>query len=503
MTVTMILIIALFQGFQEGFWCQKWEFPTEIVALIGSCVEIPCTYSPATQFKLSSAVWYLYRNTYNNEVFNSKTYSSVRNDYIRRTSLVPGGSCSLRINPVRGADRDRYYPGIAEGSRLNAYELQNRTITLHSLDSPEQPIITMYGNLIEGKAIIIQCNADHTCASRPPSLALNFPGQTKIQSIQLSGGNWREISQLTYIPSYADNKTPLRCTATYPNGLRSQQETILNINIPPKNVTVTLRGKNILMEGSDVTLICSSISNPAVYTYEWYQGKNKIKLPNRGAEITLRNLPWDIGPYSCTAVNDEGRGESTLTEIPVQFPPKNVTVTSSGSNTLKQGSNVTLICNSISNPAVYTYEWYQGKNKIILPNRGPKITVRNLTRDPEPYSCTAVNDVGRGESALTEIPVQYDDQPAQTYYGVYFALAGIICRVLFSFVVFFYRRKKVCHTSPSPTTGEQQESTYTDLTKRDVSQDYDTLKPVIPAELTVGGGNVTTIAEYENIGTKR
>ncbi|XP_075046007.1 myelin-associated glycoprotein-like isoform X2 [Mixophyes fleayi] len=415
MTVTMILIIALFQGFQEGFWCQKWEFPTEIVALIGSCVEIPCTYSPATQFKLSSAVWYLYRNTYNNEVFNSKTYSSVRNDYIRRTSLVPGGSCSLRINPVRGADRDRYYPGIAEGSRLNAYELQNRTITLHSLDSPEQPIITMYGNLIEGKAIIIQCNADHTCASRPPSLALNFPGQTKIQSIQLSGGNWREISQLTYIPSYADNKTPLRCTATYPNGLRSQQETILNINIPPKNVTVTLRGKNILMEGSDVTLICSSISNPAVYTYEWYQGKNKIKLPNRGAEITLRNLPWDIGPYSCTAVNDEGRGESTLTEI----------------------------------------------------------------------------------------PVQYDDQPAQTYYGVYFALAGIICRVLFSFVVFFYRRKKVCHTSPSPTTGEQQESTYTDLTKRDVSQDYDTLKPVIPAELTVGGGNVTTIAEYENIGTKR
>ncbi|XP_075047344.1 Schwann cell myelin protein-like [Mixophyes fleayi] len=397
MSVTRILFLVLFQGFQSGILSQKWEFPTEIVALIGSCVEIPCTYSPAK----SSIVWYLYDSLYYYEVFNSKTSSSVRNDYIRRTSLVPGGICSLRIDPVRETDKGRYYPG--KDRSQNAYDLQSRTITLHVTDTQRQPTLIGSGNMMAGKVSIIQCYADHTCATSPPSLEWNKPGQTKRLLIQLSGGNWREISQLTYIPSYADDKTPLRCTATYPNSLRSQQEAPLNINFSPKNVIVTLRGNNKLIEGSDVTLSCKSLSNPPIHTYEWYKGKNKIRLRNPWPEIIVRNLTRDIEPYSCAAVNNEGRGESALTEIPVQYAPTGVLIIESQA---EDGPTVLTCYYMSSRPNVTHYSWL--KDNSLLPNETRQTLMMDKSEEHYgSYTCVAHNSVGTSFSQAVNIAGQY------------------------------------------------------------------------------------------------
>ncbi|XP_056400858.1 B-cell receptor CD22-like [Hyla sarda] len=176
----------------------------------------------------------------------------------------------------------------------------------------------------------------------------------------------------------------------------------------PKNVTVTVIGKEEVMEGSDVTLRCNSISKPKPSTYEWNRGKKKTRLRNTGPEIIVRKVTGNMEPYSCAAINLMGRGESALMEIPVLYSPKNVIVTIIGKEEVMEGSDVTLRCNSVSNPDVSKYEWYKGKNRTKSTYTGGKeITVKNVTWNMEPYSCAAINTVGRGESALMEIPVLY------------------------------------------------------------------------------------------------
>ncbi|KAM4016756.1 sialoadhesin-like isoform 2-T3 [Anomaloglossus baeobatrachus] len=172
-------------------------------------------------------------------------------------------------------------------------------------------------HLTEGEATTIRCTVKHTCRSSPPSLQWNKPGQVHHQSVEISKRSWREESNLTYIPSYLDDGTNILCTATYPNGRSFLKLGMLNITSAPKNVTVAVLAIGEVMEGSDVTLQCNSSSKSKVNKYEWYKGKDKAKLPETGREITVRNVTRDVEPYSCAAINDVGRGESALMEIPV------------------------------------------------------------------------------------------------------------------------------------------------------------------------------------------
>ncbi|KAM3921586.1 B-cell receptor CD22-like [Leptodactylus fuscus] len=169
----------------------------------------------------------------------------------------------------------------------------------------------------EGEAATMRCSVDHTCRSSPPSLQWNKPGQVKRKSVEISGGSWREESELTYIPSYVDDESRVQCTATYPNGQRTERSKILYIDYAPKNVTVIVIEMDEVIEGSDVTLQCNDFANPDVHEYEWYKGKTRLRN-NRG-EMTVHKVTRDMEPYSCTAINRVGRGESAPIQIPVLY----------------------------------------------------------------------------------------------------------------------------------------------------------------------------------------
>ncbi|XP_075697014.1 Schwann cell myelin protein-like [Rhinoderma darwinii] len=315
--VKQVYLLIICQDFYLGSVCQDWTFPTTITAVIGSCVEIPCTYNnPPSISGTSGTVWYLYARTSYPEILNSKDSSSVMEEYKDRTSLVPGEkSCTLRIDPVRREDGNNYYyPGIAEHIYINANK-QYRNIYLYVTDTVAT-LFSMSEYLIEEQASIIRCTAEHTCRSRPPSLQWNKPGQIRKKSVDISGGSWREESKLTYIPSYVDDGTPVQCTATYPNGQRTGRSEILNIHYAPKNVSVTF----IMMKERDVSLQCSSFSKPAVYEYEWYKGKDKTKLPDTGREITVQNVTRDVDPYSCAVINAVGRIQKRTESMELKGP---------------------------------------------------------------------------------------------------------------------------------------------------------------------------------------
>ncbi|XP_075135281.1 Schwann cell myelin protein-like [Leptodactylus fuscus] len=217
-SMKQIYLLLICQGFYLGSVCQRWTFPSRISAVFGSCVEVPCTYHPDGDSGTSNIIWYLYNNTNDLEILNTKDSSSVVDEYKGRTSLVPGeNSCTLRIDPVRREDDgDIYYPGIAEDRNINAHK-QNKAVLLNI----DKVNIRLRGSMFlrkEGDATTIRCSVDHTCPSSPPSLKWNKPGQIKKRSVEISGGSWREESELKYFASYVDDGSRVLCTVIVPNG---------------------------------------------------------------------------------------------------------------------------------------------------------------------------------------------------------------------------------------------------------------------------------------------
>ncbi|XP_077113471.1 Schwann cell myelin protein-like isoform X1 [Ranitomeya variabilis] len=429
-----IYLLLIYQGFYLGSVCQRWTFPEIITALIGSCVEIPCTYHPAGRSGSSSAVWYLSIPGSRTEILNTKnSSSSIGISYKGRTSLVPGdNSCTLRIDPVRREDGDKYYyPGIAEDITINAADKQSIRYVYLSVTDEADVRLDLSNRLTEGEPTTILCSVDHTCRSSPPSLQWNKPGQIQNQS-EISDGSWSEQSSLTYIASYVDDGTPVRCTATYHNGQSFHESGTLNIKYTPKNVTVVV-GKDKVVEGSDVTLQCSSFSKSDVFEYEWYKGKDKTKLPDRGWEITVRNVTRDEEPYSCAAINHVGRGESALTEILVLYAAIGVQIT-----VKNEGEFTKLTCDFRgSRPDVTHYTWK--KDGSILHNETGKIlTIYNNVDSYGQYSCIAHNSVG--DSSSSEI---YHEDKILYSPVIWGSVAGALFLLLFIvFLCLCLRRKK-------------------------------------------------------------
>ncbi|CAJ0950017.1 unnamed protein product [Ranitomeya imitator] len=288
-----IYLLLVCQGFYLGSVCQWWEDSEIIFTLIGSCVEIPCTCDPAESRGASGIVWYVNCRRGPQEILNTKNSTLVMKEYKGRTSLVSGNnSCTLRIDPVREEDENTYCPGFIE-EKYYINNMRFRYVILHVGDR-----VNMYffrsDPMIEGKATIIECTAVHACQSSPPSLQWNKPGQVQYQSVQLSGGTWREESRLTYIPSHMDDGTPVRCTATHPN------DAAIGVNIMMKS------------EEGFTELTCDfQSSRPNVTHYTWMKGGSILKNETEKT-LTVDNNEENLGQYSCIAHNSVGNSSSKV-----------------------------------------------------------------------------------------------------------------------------------------------------------------------------------------------
>ncbi|XP_072283103.1 B-cell receptor CD22-like [Pyxicephalus adspersus] len=504
-----VLVLTLFQGLLTECWCQKWDFPNIIFGLAGSCVEIPCVFSPQNNSGTSSTVWYLYRRKQYLEIFNSQKSSSVLSEYRDRTSLARGRkSCSLRIDPVRRDDSEEYYyPGIAEHQRTNAWSLSGMILLLNVTDDPPIPALSGKNRMVEGNSETIECSVWHTCGSSPPSLKYNKSGQTKRHFEALPRGYWREILHLRYVPTSEDDKTVIQCTATYHNGKTSQRAATLNILYAPKDVMVVLPKPKAIIEGGDVILTCFCKSNPPPLTYEWYRANSKVKLRSEDQKsLILRNVSKDTEPYSCSAINEVGRGESPPTRIPMQYAATGVQVIV----LYKAGGATRLKCSFVSSkPNVTHYTWFKDGNKLIY-KTGQILVLDNNEDMSGSFSCIAHNIVGSSTSSELELEaIDADNNEEGTKKMIYmtlFPVLGFIC--LSILVICIYCRYKA-HQASSPTSTTQEvhslknlqcsDANYTDLVKEEVSDYYNSLKPPFPTQREPGGRNVTSDNHYENI----
>ncbi|XP_063049609.1 B-cell receptor CD22-like, partial [Engraulis encrasicolus] len=209
-------------------------------------------------------------------------------------------------------------------------------------------------------------------------------------------------------------------------------ERTLIVKYQPKNTSVSVHPSGEVLEGTSVTLTCSSDANPPVENYTWYK-----KLESSSSSLWLRvgesyNITSitaeDRGHYYCTAENKYGTQNSSTTHLDVLYFPRNTRASLSPPDSVKEGDSVTLTCSSDANPPVDNYTWYKTAGRVTVIQgtwRVPNINLTLISGLEGYYHCEAGNRLGKDNS--TTVQVQFSKPDPGFDKMIVFAVVGAVC----------------------------------------------------------------------------
>uniref|UniRef100_A0AAZ3S5X4 Ig-like domain-containing protein n=1 Tax=Oncorhynchus tshawytscha TaxID=74940 RepID=A0AAZ3S5X4_ONCTS len=214
------------------------------------------------------------------------------------------------------------------------------------------------------------------------------------------------------------------CLAVNEVGCKRSKLVPLKVLCKPKNTSVSVSPSGEIVEGSSVTLTCSSDANPPVDKYTWYK-KNGASLKGYENTFLITNInSEDRGEYYCEAESIYGSLNSSSVSVDIQYGPKNTSVSVSPSGEIVEGSSVTLTCSSDANPPVQNYTWYK-KNVTSPVLSGQNYNITNISsEDSGHYYCEARNKIASENSTALRIIV------AGKHTSIKTAAVGIIIVVL-------------------------------------------------------------------------
>ncbi|KAK2813257.1 hypothetical protein Q5P01_000860 [Channa striata] len=262
-----------------------------------------------------------------------------------------------------------------------------------SVYPPKVPSVSVSpsAQIVEGSSVNLSCSSD----SNP---AANYTWYKKNQT------EINQEPQLVFSSIQSSDSGQYYCTVENELGRRRSEDVFINVEYPPKVPSVSVSPSAEIVEGSSVTLTCSSDSNPAA-NYTWYK-KNEDSPKASGQIFTITDFrPEHSGNYYCEAQNTIGRQKSKSYFIGQPDPPKVPSVSVSPSAQIVEGSSVNLSCSSDSNPAA-NYTWYK-KNQTEI-NQEPQLVFSSIqSSDSGQYYCTVENELGRRRSEDVFINVEY------------------------------------------------------------------------------------------------
>uniref|UniRef100_UPI003AADD1A8 cell adhesion molecule CEACAM5-like n=1 Tax=Centroberyx gerrardi TaxID=166262 RepID=UPI003AADD1A8 len=382
--VVFLLSVPVVQG-QDG-WGVTYT-STEICALKGSTVDIRCTYRyPYSLNRLTTTVektlWFT--------KLEGDKYVDLRTDseYEGRVEYHGDQKNSiLRITDLRETDSAVYKFRFITNHPTGKYT-GSPGVTLTVTDPDLQVQVTKLSVYQFSTWAELKCHSSCRLAGRP-SYVWYRNGQKMKEgtSSSYSGYFYPGDSYSCAVKGLEDFRSP----SVY----------------APKVPSVLVSSSDETVEGSSVTLTCSSDANPAA-TYTWYKenGNPDHKALKTGPQLDFVSIQSsDSGEYYCAAENVLGGNRSDSISINVKYGPKNTSVLVSPSGETVEGSSVTLTCSSDANPAA-TYTWYK-ENRTL--HQGPEESYSFTSissEDSGTYHCQSDNQYGQFNSSSLFIDVQ-------------------------------------------------------------------------------------------------
>ncbi|KAI3352572.1 hypothetical protein L3Q82_005508 [Scortum barcoo] len=367
----------LIQG-QDG-WGVTYT-STEICALKGSTVEINCTYRYPSRInerdtKVEETFWFTKTNIYQFLDLRTDSEYSGRVEY-----HCDKNDCTLRIRDVRESDSAEY----------------KFMFITNQPDAPKLPSVSVSpsAEIVEGSSVTLTCSSDANPAAKYTWYKRNRNHHLPPLSKE---------PQLVFRSIQSSDSGEYYCTAENELGTRTSGNISINVKYAPKLPSVSVSPSAEIVEGSSVTLTCSSDANPAA-KYTWYKENQTLIQEPQGIYHFKSITSEDRGIYHCKSENQHGQSSSESVFIDVQYPPKLPSVSVSPSAEIVEGSSVTLTCSSDANPAA-NYTWYK-ENDDSPKASGQNFTITDLRPEHSGnYYCEAHNRRGLCNSTLHLIVV--------------------------------------------------------------------------------------------------
>ncbi|MBN3303124.1 CD22 protein, partial [Amia calva] len=396
--------LLLLPGVLGGSWA-AWYQPDKICAVRGSSVVLPCSYDyPATYsgflgmftytYTVQTVMW-CHNNRETSYVYHSGG-DSISPEYRHRAEYLGNKQkdCTLKIKDIRTADRGtyRFRFEISDNGGKWAGDT-GVTLSVSELQVKMSPS-GVNGAAREGDAVILTCDTG-SCSSTQTQITW-FKNGRPISHTQTPANTLR----LNPV-SHADSGD-YSCAVREYRETRSQGFTV-DVHYAPKSISVSVSPSGKIVEGSHVTLTCSSNANPPVQRYTWFKSSDMLE---RKQSLFFANISsGDSGQYYCAAQNRIGTRNSPAVTVDVQYAPKDTSVSISPSGELVEGSSVTLTCSSNANPPVQRYTWFKSSDML---ERKQSLFFANISSgDSGQYYCAAQNRIGTRNSPAVTVDVQY------------------------------------------------------------------------------------------------
>ncbi|XP_070684605.1 Fc receptor-like protein 5 [Pempheris klunzingeri] len=310
--------------------------------------------------------------------------------WYKEDQVLPVGSAGIHhFTSIRSEDRGIYY--CKSENKLG--QLGSKPVFLDVQYGPRLPSVSVSpsAEIVEGSSVNLTCSSE----ANPAATYTWYKEDQKHISKE---------PQLVLTSVQSSDSGEYYCTAKNELGRRTSDCISVKVKYPPRTPSVSVSPSGEIVEGSSVTLTCSSDANPAA-TYTWYKEDQVLPVRSAGIHHFTSIRSEDRGIYYCKSENTLGQLGSKPVFLDVQYGPRLPSVSVSPSAEIVEGSSVTLTCSSDANPAA-TYTWYKEDQKHI--STEPQLVLTSVqSSDSGEYYCTAENELGRRTSERISVKVKY------------------------------------------------------------------------------------------------
>ncbi|XP_009293582.3 B-cell receptor CD22-like [Danio rerio] len=451
--------------------------PLHLCALKNSTMTISCTFTyPTPGYQIMTVFWNI------DFVKNGVELAdlSVDPEYSQRLQYLGDEqqNCTVRLSHVTKKDEHDYFfkfntnvtkgrwTGIP-GVRLSVTDLQ--------LESPER--------VTEGDSVRLTCNSSCELTDTPTFIW------------------YRNSHTLTNIGDELNIRSVSRTEAGhYSCGVQGQTyispAVYLNVRYAPDSPVISISGSAVIMEGDSVSLNCSSDSNPPALNFSWFKGET---LVGSGGIFNISKISSDdSGEYKCRARNDLGEKYSDPVTVDVQYPPRSILVSISGSAVIMSGDSVTLSCSSDSNPLA-EINWFKGETYL---NSERIFNISKISSDDseEEYKCRARNVHGEKHSVAVILNGQFNQGAWRNMIIITATTGGLLFIIIIITIIMFAILSKR-KSRRSAVKESVISDTYADLDVQCATPDlYNTLTTVHhrPAENSCSTLDPQSSSEHHN-----